>query len=150
MCTEGPGLEVLEGRDGRPGLGLQSRVSDSTLSSLVGGSPHSLRAWCLRGERWTLSSRYSRLGLVLQWQIRGQDYRDSPATALLLSCSGHLGDGSTSAEQGVGQGCPGAWLPLRHVCPRLCLLLIKHVQTCHQHGQMTVSLGGGMWLHIYT
>ena len=101
MCTEGPGQEVLGGRDGRPGLGLQSGVSDSTCGSLVGGSPHSLRARCLRGERWTLSSRYSRLGLVLQWQILGQDYRDSPATPLLLSCSRHLGDGSTS-----GMGAP--------------------------------------------
>lgn len=71
-------------------------------------SPHSLRAWCLRGERWTLSSRYSRMGLVPQWQIRGQDCRDSPATAPLLSCSGHLRDGSPSGmgvpQQSRGRG----------------------------------------------
>jgi len=46
------------GGDGRPGLGLQSCVSDSTHGSLMGGfPPHSLRAWCLRGEGWTVQQK---------------------------------------------------------------------------------------------
>ena len=46
------------GGDGYPGLGLQSCMSDSTHGSLMGGfPPHSLRAWCLRGEGWTVQQK---------------------------------------------------------------------------------------------